>query len=71
MTIHKTVDGKMTQCNSVSDGCWVNLINPSEDELKTVAATMAVEPSFLRAPLGISVAIIVVAGIILRKKDLL
>ena len=51
MTIHKTVDGKMTQLNSVVDGCWVNLINPSEDELKTVAATLAVEPTFLRAAL--------------------
>ena len=51
MTIHKTVDGKMTQLNSVTDGCWVNLINPSEDELKTVAATLAVEPTFLRAAL--------------------
>ena len=51
MTIHKTVDGKMTQLNSVADGCWVNLIKPSEDELNTVAATLAVEPSFLRAAL--------------------
>ena len=51
MTIHKTVDGKMTPLNSVTDGCWVNLINPSEDELKTVAATLAVEPSSLRAAL--------------------
>ena len=51
MTIHKTVDGKMTQLHSVTDGCWVNLINPSEDELKTVAATLAVEPTFLRAAL--------------------
>ena len=51
LTIHKTVEGKMTPLNSVTDGCWVNLINPSEDELKTVAATLAVEPSFLRAAL--------------------
>ena len=51
MTIHKTVDGRMTQLSSVTDGCWVNLINPSEDELKTVAATLAVEPTFLRAAL--------------------
>lgn len=51
LTIHKTVDGKMTQLDSVVDGCWVNLVYPSEDELKTVAATLAVEPSFLRAAL--------------------
>ena len=53
MTIHKTVDGKMIPLSSVTDGCWVNLVNPSEDELKTVAATLAVEPSFLRAALEI------------------
>ena len=51
LTIHKTVEGKMTRLDSVTDGCWVNLINPSEDELRTVAATLAVEPSFLRAAL--------------------
>ncbi len=49
LTIHKTVEGKMTRLDSVTDGCWVNLINPSEDELRTVAATLAVGPSFLRA----------------------
>ena len=26
LTIHKTVEGKMTPLNSVTDGCWVNLI---------------------------------------------
>ncbi len=51
LTIHKTVDGKMTPLDSVEDGCWVNLIYPSEDELKTVSAILGVEPSFLRAAL--------------------
>ncbi len=51
LTIHKTINGKMTRMDAVEDGCWVNLINPSEDELKTVAAILGVEPSFLRAAL--------------------
>lgn len=51
LTIHKTVDGKMTQLNAVEEGCWVNLVYPSEDELKTVAATLNVESTFLRAAL--------------------
>lgn len=51
LTIHKTVEGKMTQLDTVEDGCWVNLIYPSEDELRTVSATLGVEPSFLRAAL--------------------
>ena len=51
LSIHKTIDGKMTKLDSVEDGCWVNLTYPSEDELNTVAATLAVEPAFLRAAL--------------------
>jgi len=51
LTIHKTINGKMTKMDAVDDGCWVNLINPSEDELRTVAAILGVEPSFLRAAL--------------------
>ncbi len=51
LTIHKTVNGKMAHMDAVEDGCWVNLINPSEDELKTVAAILGVEQSFLRAAL--------------------
>jgi len=51
LSIHKTIDGKMTKLDAVEDGCWVDLTYPSEDELKTVAATLAVEPSFLRAAL--------------------
>ena len=41
----------MTRLDSIQDGCWVNLTYPSEDELNTVAATLAVEPTFLRAAL--------------------
>ena len=51
LTIYKTIDGKMTKLDHVEDGCWVNLIYPSEDELNTVAATLSVEPAFLRAAL--------------------
>ena len=51
LNIYKTIDGKMTKLDRVEDGCWVNLIYPSEDELNTVAATLSVEPAFLRAAL--------------------
>ncbi len=51
LSIHKTINGKMTRLDAVQDGCWVNLTYPSEDELNTVAVTLGVEPSFLRAAL--------------------
>nr|WP_300168320.1 magnesium transporter CorA family protein [uncultured Flavonifractor sp.] len=51
LSIHKTINGKMTRLDAVQDGCWVNLTYPSEDELNTVAVTLGVEPTFLRAAL--------------------
>ena len=51
LSIHKTIQGKMTKLDQVEDGCWVNLTYPSENELNTVAATLSVEPTFLRAAL--------------------
>ena len=51
ISIHKTIDGKMTKLGTVEDGCWINLIYPSEDELKTVSVTLGVELPFLKAAL--------------------
>lgn len=51
LSIYKTINGKMTRLESVQDGCWVNLTYPSEDELNTVAVTLGVDPTFLRAAL--------------------
>lgn len=51
LTIHRTVDGKMTRLDSVEDGCWVDLVQPGEDELKTVSEELSIEPALLRAAL--------------------
>jgi len=51
LTIHKTIQGRMTRLDAVEDGSWVNLINPSEDELVTVSSLLGVDPTFLRAAL--------------------
>ncbi len=51
LTIHKTIGGAMRKLDAIEEGCWINLTYPSEDELNTVAATLAVDPSFLRAAL--------------------
>ena len=31
LSIHKTIDGKMTKLEAIQDGCLVNLTYPSED----------------------------------------
>ena len=51
LSIHKTIDGKMTKLDKVEDGCWVNLTYPTEDEMNTVTALLGIDPGFLRAAL--------------------
>lgn len=51
LSIHKTIDKKMTRLDAIQDGCWINLTYPTEDELNTVSETLNVDPGFLRAAL--------------------
>lgn len=51
LSIHKTIDKKMTRLDSIQDGCWINLTYPTEDELNTVSEALNVDPGFLRAAL--------------------
>ena len=51
LSIHKTIDKKMTRLDAIQDGCWINLTYPTEDELNTVSEALSVDPGFLRAAL--------------------
>ena len=51
LSIHKTIDKKMTRLDAIQDGCWINLTYPTEDELNTVSEALNVDPGFLRAAL--------------------
>lgn len=41
----------MTQLEDIEDGCWINLIKPTEAELSRVMTTLDVDAGFLRAAL--------------------
>ncbi len=49
--IFKTVDNKVVRQETFSDGCWVNVVRPSSEELDELAQTLQAEPDFLRAAL--------------------
>lgn len=51
LSIHKTVDGKMTRLDDFQPGCWVSLTHPTEEELSTVSARLGIQPDFLRPAL--------------------
>ena len=38
----KTIDGRITEINEFSEGCWVNMVHPSSDELAQIAKAVEV-----------------------------
>lgn len=44
-------DGKLNKINDIENGCWVNLVNPTKEELNDILEKISVEPEFLYAAL--------------------
>jgi magnesium transporter len=41
----------LEKLDTVEAGCWINLVAPTEEELRTVQEALEIEPDFLRHPL--------------------
>ena len=54
----KTIDGRITEINEFSEGCWVNMVHPSSDELAQIAKAAEVEEEFVRAASGIGFCVV-------------
>ena len=48
---YKTIDGRITSVPEICEGCWVNLVHPTSEELRQVTGTLSVEDDFIRAAL--------------------
>lgn len=49
--IYKTVDGKIQEIETIEKNSWINMVNPTEEELQFITRELEVEPDFLRAAL--------------------
>ena len=49
--IYKTIDGKIQEIESIEKNSWINMVNPTEEELQFITRELEVEPDFLRAAL--------------------
>jgi len=49
--ILKTSNGEVIRTDVIEDGVWVNLVNPTEDEINRISSEMNVEIDFLKAAL--------------------
>lgn len=51
LEIFKTIEDKLQEENMVSEGCWVALTKPTNEELQTVSRETGIDIDDLRAPL--------------------
>jgi magnesium transporter len=51
LEIFKTVGSDLISTDAFEEGIWVNLINPSDEEINTVSSALNVETDFLKAAL--------------------
>lgn len=42
---------KLNEVKEFSRGCWINMVNPSENEIKTVCENVGIQDDFIRYPL--------------------
>lgn len=51
LAIYKTVDDALVSLDKIEKGCWVNLINPTEQEILQVTEATGLDYDFLKYPL--------------------
>lgn len=51
INIYKTIDGKIVEIDKIEKHAWVNMVNPTEEELLSISDQLNVEEDFLRAAL--------------------
>lgn len=51
MEFYKTIDGVMTPVESIEKNVWINMTDPTEEEVAYISASLGVESDFLKAAL--------------------
>ena len=51
LAIYKTVDDALVTLDQIEKGCWINLINPTENEILQVTEATGLDYDFLKYPL--------------------
>lgn len=51
VSFYKTINGRIAQIDNYEQGCWINCIDPEEDEVNRLITEFNIEPDFLRSSL--------------------
>lgn len=48
---YKTENGRIREIEKLEESCWIDAVNPDENEIDTLISTFALQPDFIRASL--------------------
>lgn len=51
ISFHKTIENRITNVNELSDGCWINVVAPTESEVKYLVGELCLDNDFVRSSL--------------------
>lgn len=51
VSFYKTINGRISKIDNYEPGCWINCIEPEEDEVNRLITDFNIEPDFFRASL--------------------
>lgn len=51
VSFYKTFEGRVKQLDNIEDDCWINVINPDEDEINYLVNDLNIDSGFIKAAL--------------------
>ena len=51
IAFYKTINGKISKIKNREEGCWINVVSPDADEIRTLIEDFGVDPEYIRSSL--------------------
>ncbi len=51
LSYYKTIQNNLVKIDAIEKGCWINLIDPTEEEIQCLISSLGIDSGFLRAAL--------------------
>ena len=49
--IYKSIYGELNRVEEITDGVWVNMVLPTEEEIERISSKLNTDPDFIKAAL--------------------
>ena len=51
VNFYKSIDGRINEIEQFEQGCWINIVDPDEDEIENMVDLLSIETDFIKAAL--------------------